>query len=113
MAKRKTLQELAAQSRANAWACPRCGCLDWRTINSYFAPSDGTRHRRQRCRNCNYTRMTWESTTPPTEDSDDPRATNGNRCASALTLHLPIDSDAANEHAGNEHRRSRAGRARA
>ena len=46
--------------QGNPWACPRCGCTDFRTINSYLC-KDGTRHRRQYCRHCKYVRMTYES----------------------------------------------------
>lgn len=63
--KRVTLEQLAQSANANPWACPRCGCMEWRTIKTYFAVTDNMRHRRQMCRHCGYKRMTWESAIPP------------------------------------------------
>ena len=57
MKERKSLQQLAG---ADPWVCPKCGCRDFRTINSYLC-KDGTRHRRQYCRHCKYVRMTYET----------------------------------------------------
>ena len=56
--RRPSLGEL--QSRTNGWDCPRCGCRDWRVINSYLC-ADGTRHRRQFCRHCYFSRITVET----------------------------------------------------
>ena len=66
--KRPTLGELASKSN-DPWTCPKCGCRDWRTINSYLC-KDGTRHRRKYCRNCYHIRTTYESFEKPSDDSD-------------------------------------------
>lgn len=62
-----TLAELAALT-ADPWDCPRCGCQDWRTVNTYPC-QDGTIHRRQRCRHCGHIRITYESPMPPAAES--------------------------------------------
>lgn len=56
---RSTLATLFAGS-VDPWTCPRCGCRDWRTINTYFAKLDQSKHRRIACRNCHHVRMTHE-----------------------------------------------------
>ncbi len=47
----KSLQEFADEATPNPWACPRCGCCDWRVESSYVVAS-GDRHRRRICRHC-------------------------------------------------------------
>ena len=62
---RLSAAEIKARSLGkSANACPRCGCMDWRTVNSYVR-ADGTRRRQQYCRHCKKTRETIE--TPTTE----------------------------------------------
>lgn len=111
---RKTLEQMAAEARSNPWACPRCGCMDWRTVDSYFCVTTSMRHRRQRCRHCSYTRMTWESATPPSDDGEPEKLshvpTNGTCNQIALTVVREDANDTLNEHAGDIRRRSRAGR---
>ena len=58
---RPTLAQLAAHSNANPWACPRCGCRDWRVANTYDCKTDSSIHRRRICRNCNEVRISIET----------------------------------------------------
>lgn len=64
---RPTARELAAQSRgSDPWACPRCGCKDWRVVNSYMS---GDARRRQRvCRHCHQVLITYEMPEKPESD---------------------------------------------
>ena len=51
---RPSARELAAQSSGGSVECPKCGCRDWRTVDS--RPGDNVfQVRRKRCRNCGYT----------------------------------------------------------
>ena len=47
----KSLQEFADDAEADPWACPRCGCRDWRVESSYIV-KNGNRRRRRICRHC-------------------------------------------------------------
>jgi transcriptional regulator NrdR family protein len=50
---RYTLRELAAAANAagpDPWACRRCGCKDWRVVDSRMAT--GERKRKRVCRHC-------------------------------------------------------------
>lgn len=63
---RKSLRQLADEAAeadgANPWACPRCGCTDWRVVDSRLI---GTTRRRQRaCRNCHTAIPTLEVPVP-------------------------------------------------
>ena len=49
--KPKSLQEMADEAKPDPWACPRCGCRDWRVESSYVVAS-GNRRRRRVCRHC-------------------------------------------------------------
>jgi hypothetical protein len=61
--KRPSASELAAQSNgADPWACPRCGCADWRVVNTYLI--DGKRRRQRACRNCHTPLITYEVPCP-------------------------------------------------
>ena len=102
--RRKTLQEMAAEAKASPWACPRCHCMDWRTVDSYFSITDGTRHRRQVCRHCGYKRMTWESTTPPPKEGEKRLQVPTNRTSNgiALTVVGPDSLNGRHEYARNE-----------
>lgn len=116
--KSRSLGEMAADAGESLWACPRCGCMDWRTVNSYFAPTDQTRHRRQRCRGCGYMRMTWETTIPPqqVEEKCTDNATNGK--GGAVSLTIPMTSakysqhDAADDSSRSNRKRSTRAKAR-
>lgn len=47
----KTPDEYIAEANgADGWECPRCGCKEWRVVNSYMQ-GDG-RNRRRVCRHC-------------------------------------------------------------
>jgi hypothetical protein len=63
---RKSLRQLAdeaAQSDGvDPWACPRCGCKDWRTVDSRLV--GGTRKRKRACRNCHQKLPTQEVLVP-------------------------------------------------
>lgn len=60
---RPTLADLAAKSReANPWACPSCGCCDWRVVNSHAYA--GPRKRQRECRNCKAPLRTLELPVP-------------------------------------------------
>ncbi len=67
VAPRKTLQQLAieaAQSQnADPWACPRCGCKDWRVAGTYVR--NGKRRRQRVCRHCHQTLITYEVPVQP------------------------------------------------
>jgi transcription elongation factor Elf1 len=53
---RPTLQQL--QAIAGEWACPRCGCEDWRVVDSRMV--DNGRKRIRACRNCSQRLQTIE-----------------------------------------------------
>ena len=65
-AEQKTLQQLqreaAAAAGSDLWACPRCGCRDWRVVNSH--EYGGPRRRQRECRNCGYDLPTLEVPIP-------------------------------------------------
>lgn len=47
-----TARELAARANgSDPWACPRCGCRDWRVANTYDVAGD-SKKRRRICRHC-------------------------------------------------------------
>jgi hypothetical protein len=50
IASRPTLSQLALAPGVDGWKCPRCGCEDWRVVDSRFT---GDARRRVRvCRHC-------------------------------------------------------------
>ena len=67
---RKSLGQLAADAvRADGtdpWACPRCGCKDWRVVGTY--ERNGKRRRQRVCRHCNQAIRTFEVPVPPGYD---------------------------------------------
>jgi hypothetical protein len=68
---RPSLGQLAAMAAAgNAWACPRCGCCDWRVASSYLR-ADGIRRRQRVCRNCGHALPTYETPVKPEPESRD------------------------------------------
>jgi hypothetical protein len=64
--KRPSLSQLRTQSAAgegsDAWSCPRCGCRDWRVINSHLR--GGERRRQRACRHCGEPLRTLEVPAP-------------------------------------------------
>jgi len=68
-----TLRELAAQAAAaeggDLWSCGRCGCRDWRVVNTYRTAA-GIRRRRV-CRNCG------QDLLMTTEAPDEPESGDG------------------------------------
>lgn len=71
MTKRKTLAEMEAEAAGvDPWACPRCGCNDWR-VESTYQTAAGIRRRRV-CRNCGRGLLkTTESPVVPKSDEPD------------------------------------------
>lgn len=59
---RQYLREAAEVEGADPWACPRCGCRDWRVVNSH--EYGGPRKRQRQCRNCEYDLPTLEVPVP-------------------------------------------------
>lgn len=63
---RKSLQQLATEAAqvdgADPWACPRCGCKDWRTVDSRFR--NGCVSRKRACRHCSTPMSTQELPCP-------------------------------------------------
>lgn len=63
---RQSLSQLAAESiqseGADPWACPKCGCCDWRVVNTYLR--DGKRRRQRACRHCHTPMITLEVPVP-------------------------------------------------
>ena len=59
---RPTARELAARGNM-PWACPACGCRDWRVIDSRWKGGDKVRERR--CRHCHHPLPTSEVPCPP------------------------------------------------
>lgn len=53
---RPTLQQMS--SGGEGWECPRCGCHDWRVVDSRF--TDGARRRIRACRHCHQVLRTVE-----------------------------------------------------
>lgn len=51
---RRSLQQMRIDAMAsegkNAWACPSCGCRDWRVSNVWY--SGDAKKRLRKCRNC-------------------------------------------------------------
>lgn len=61
--RRPTLEELAAQANGtDPWACPRCGCKDWRVRDTRFR--DDTVKRQRVCRHCKTPIVTREVPCP-------------------------------------------------
>jgi hypothetical protein len=64
---RKSLRQLADEAAIadgiNPWACPRCGCTDWRTVDTRFR--DGCVRRKRACRHCKTPLPTQELPCPP------------------------------------------------
>lgn len=50
IAARPTLQQMATGT--DGWLCPRCGCQDWRVVDSRW--SDAGRRRQRVCRHCKH-----------------------------------------------------------
>lgn len=68
MASRPTLAQLAAGTAgADGWACPRCGCEDWRVEDSYWVTGAQERRRRRFCRNCKQVLHTREVPIEPAD----------------------------------------------
>lgn len=63
---RPTLAELAASAAQaggeDPWACPNCGCRDWRVVNSH--ERNGLRKRQRVCRHCGQPIRTLEIPVP-------------------------------------------------
>lgn len=60
---RKMLSQMKAEGEADPWACPKCGCRDYRVLNTYYV--DGHPRRRRCCRNCRKVVHTDEVMCPP------------------------------------------------
>lgn len=73
--KRLTMQQMAALAvRAEGrdpWACPKCGCKDWRVVSS-FQRANGDRRRLRVCRHCGFELPTIEA--PLSPDPEPPEA---------------------------------------
>ena len=78
---RKSLQQLANEAAQtdgiDPWACPRCGCKDWRVVGTY--ERNGKRRRQRVCRNCHQTIRTYEVPVPPGFDVAIVPASDDNR----------------------------------
>lgn len=63
---RKSLQQMRIDAMANegqnAWACPTCGCRDFRVTNVWY--SGGNKKRLRKCRNCDEPITTCELPVP-------------------------------------------------
>lgn len=63
---RKSLQQLANDAvqadGLDPWACPRCGCKDWRVVDSRLV--GGARKRQRACRHCHTNLPTLEVPVP-------------------------------------------------
>ncbi len=53
MKRRPTLAELAQESQGDSLRCPRCGCRDWRVVDSRQGV-DSLQVRKRACRHCNF-----------------------------------------------------------
>ena len=60
---RKTLAQMKAEATDDPWKCPKCGCKDWRVLDSY--ETGGKRRRVRCCRNCRKVIETFEAPCPP------------------------------------------------
>lgn len=111
---RPTLAELSRAARsASGWDCPRCGCSDWRVVNSYYVPGTGSRNRTRYCRHCKHVIHTMETTvdeTPKPPVNAQP-FTNGNDVSTLLT-HTILASESKHDDANNGRRSDRAKRTR-
>jgi hypothetical protein len=56
---RPTLSQMALAAGVDGWKCPRCGCEDWRVVDSRFT-GDGRRRTRV-CRHCKQQIQTVET----------------------------------------------------
>lgn len=56
--------ETAEAQGADFWACPRCGCRDWRVRDSRLEDGNEPRKRQRVCRNCNGILPTQELPVP-------------------------------------------------
>lgn len=59
MKRRRTLREIASESRRDPHACPRCGCRFWR-VATVWRRADGTKVRSVYCNNCKFAKRTEE-----------------------------------------------------
>lgn len=113
--RRPTLGELAAQSQgSDGWACPRCGCCDWRVEDSYFVSGRQERRRRRFCRNCKQVLHTRE--VPIEADAEKMRGNHpaySNPPPDDLTRRGPIGIVAGDDDTRNHPRRNRANGKRA
>jgi len=114
MTARPTLAELAQSARsASGWDCPRCGCSDWRVVNSYYVPSSGSRNRTRYCRNCKHVIHTVETTVEelPEPPVNVQAVTNSNDVATMLTPTI-LASESKHDDAYDRTRSDRAKRSR-
>ena len=66
---RPTIAQMRAQSNGEGWECARCGCCDWRVVDSR---QYGTVRRRVRaCRHCHHVIRTTETLDVSGENSGD------------------------------------------
>ena len=106
-----TLAELKAQSTGgDGWACPRCGCHDWRVEDSYWVPTAGERRRRRFCRHCKQVLHTREVPIEPASASHNPA--NGNDDGAQLTRPDVVPFDGTHDDSRDHRRRDRTNRAR-
>ena len=68
--KRPSLGELKTET-TDPWACPRCGCMEWRVHKSYSC-KDGAKKRIRYCRNCKHIRTSYETFEKPREADNEP-----------------------------------------
>ena len=108
---RPSLSQLAAQGTGEGWECPRCGCCDWRVINSYYVTSTQSRHRRRECRHCHQLLTTREVTLESMPDSTSD-ATNSKAGEEALTRLSVVAHDAKHDDADDPPRSDRKQRTR-
>lgn len=114
MTARPTLAELAQAARsASGWDCPRCGCSDWRVVNSYYVPSSGSRNRTRYCRHCKHVIHTVETTVEelPEPPVNAQAFTNGNAVSTMLTPTI-LASESKHDDAHDRTRSDRTKRAR-
>lgn len=84
---RKTLAQMQQEALGGDYACPRCGCKDWRgeknsEVERTLHPNGGSTVRKRICRNCKQARFdTHEVVVPPgckvlvvDEEEERPRA---------------------------------------
>jgi len=56
---RPTIAQMRAQTNGEGWECPRCGCCDWRVVDS--RQFGETRRRVRACRHCHAVIRTIET----------------------------------------------------